>query len=237
MNTQRICRFALFGLVALAALAWSRSATQAQPGGMPFPPMQGVLDQTDLAPSPTVHLLTPMRSAQECRTWLKLHTTSLSFPKETTLEDAIKAIRSSTRGRGKDDPAIPIYIDPLGLQAAEKTMKSTVQFDVEDIPLASSLNLILSQLGLIFRVKADGLLIITNEGDETVPDDPSALILDNLSKLRSDVTALRLEIFALREGNSTAQKPEPAGGKDTVRGKSSGVGIRSVTPERRKSNN
>lgn len=127
------------------------------------------------------------------------------------MDDLIKAIRSATKGKSIDDPPIPIYLDPLGLQMADKTMNSPIQWDVEGIPLAASLPLILKQVGLQFHVVPNGLLMISAVTSEDAPADPSALILDNLSMLRDEVATLRAEIFALRRGDPKTSKPQIEG--------------------------
>ncbi|HKI17391.1 MAG TPA: hypothetical protein VKA15_05905 [Isosphaeraceae bacterium] len=56
-------------------------------------------------------------------------------------------VKSSTKS--PTYPAgIPIYVDPVGLQEAEKSMTSTVTIDLEQVPLRASLRLLLQQLGL-----------------------------------------------------------------------------------------
>ena len=50
----------------------------------------------------------------------------MKFQEETPLEDVIKHIREATKS--SDMPAgIPIYVDPVGLSEADKTMNSTVR--------------------------------------------------------------------------------------------------------------
>src|SRR5207248_1636167 len=49
---------------------------------------------------------------------------SMSFPNETPLEDVLKYIKSATTS--PKDGGIPIYVDPIGLQEAEKSMSSPV---------------------------------------------------------------------------------------------------------------
>jgi len=188
-------------VAALGCLAWSLSPSQAQQGGLFFP-QTGAFGETNLFSLPTVHLATTIRTSQEARTWLKLHATTLVFTKDTSLGDLIKAIRSATKGKSVDDPPIPIYLDPLGLQMADKTVDSPIQWDVEGIPLAASLPLILKQVGLQFHVMPNGLLMISAVTSEDAPADPSALILDNLSMLRDEVATLRAEVFALRRGDT-----------------------------------
>jgi len=91
---------------------------------------------------------------------------SMSFANETPLEDVLKYIKSATQG--PNDTGIPIYVDPVGLNEAEKTMASQVTLDLEGVPLKTTLRLLLKQLGLTYTVK-DGLLTITSESSEDQP--------------------------------------------------------------------
>ncbi len=91
---------------------------------------------------------------------------SMSFPNETPLEDVLKYIKQATQG--PNDTGIPIYVDPVGLQEAEKTMTSPVQLDLEGVPLKTTLRLLLKQLGLTYTVK-DGMLTITSESSSDQP--------------------------------------------------------------------
>ena len=86
---------------------------------------------------------------------------SMSFNEDTPLEDFLKYIKQATTT--KTYPGIPIYVDPVGLQEAEKSMTSTVRgMDLEGIPLRRTLQLALKQLDLIYFVD-DGLLYITSK--------------------------------------------------------------------------
>ena len=91
---------------------------------------------------------------------------SMSFANETPLEDVLKYIKSATQG--PNDSGVPIYVDPVGLNEAEKTMTSPVTLDLEGVPLKTTLRLLLKQLGLTYTVK-DGLLTITSESSEDQP--------------------------------------------------------------------
>jgi hypothetical protein len=89
---------------------------------------------------------------------------SMSFNAETPLEDVLKYVRQATTS--KTYSGIPIYVDPLGLQEAEKNMTSTVRnMDLEGVPLRRTLQLLLQQLDLIYFVD-DGLLYITSASSE-----------------------------------------------------------------------
>jgi len=83
---------------------------------------------------------------------------SMPFENETTLEDAIRYIKQATAG--PNDTGIPIYIDPIGLLEAERTMQSPVTMNLEGVPLKTAMRLLLKQLDLTYTVK-DGLLTIT----------------------------------------------------------------------------
>jgi hypothetical protein len=69
----------------------------------------------------------------------------ISFKNETPLEDVIKFIRARTQSTAFPD-GLPIYVDPVGLQEAEKSLNSTVTMDVTQVPLRTSLRLMLKQL-------------------------------------------------------------------------------------------
>ncbi len=92
---------------------------------------------------------------------------NMSFPTDTPLDDVLKYIRATTKGPAFPD-GLPIYVDPIGLQEAERSLNSTVVMDVGQVPLRTSLKLILKQIGLTYRVK-DGLLTITS--DDSVNED------------------------------------------------------------------
>ncbi len=81
----------------------------------------------------------------------------LSFPKETPLDDVLKYIKQATTTA--TFPGIPIYVDPLGLREASRSIQLTVQIDRHDVPLKTSLQMILRQVGQSYLVK-DGYLLI-----------------------------------------------------------------------------
>ena len=91
----------------------------------------------------------------------------MSFPKETPLEDVLKYVRASTQSPAYPE-GIPIYVDPVGLQEAETTTSSPVAINLTQVPLRTSLKLVLGQLGLAYVVR-DGLLHITSATSEDLP--------------------------------------------------------------------
>jgi RNA polymerase sigma factor (sigma-70 family) len=94
---------------------------------------------------------------------------SMSFANETPLDDVLKYIKQATTSPKYN--GIPIYVDPIGLQNAERSMNSTVQIDLEGVPLRRTLQLILTQLGMAYFVQ-DGILVITSEDDAKDPLPP-----------------------------------------------------------------
>jgi hypothetical protein len=86
----------------------------------------------------------------------------MEFASETPLEDVIKYIKEQTKEPG--GKGIPIYVKPRGLQEAEKTFTSPITLEMEDVPLRTTLRLLLAQLGLDYRVR-DGMLYISSRSE------------------------------------------------------------------------
>jgi hypothetical protein len=99
----------------------------------------------------------------------------MHFRQETPLNEVLKYIRESTRDA--KFPGIPIYVDPLGLQTAGRSMNSTVTIELDAIPVKDALRLCLKQLGLGFNVRS-GFLLISNEDTATIPayEDPEQVV-------------------------------------------------------------
>jgi hypothetical protein len=122
----------------------------------------------------------------------------MQFANETPLDDVLKYIKAATTK--KDRAPIPIYVDPQGLHDAERSMNSTVQIDLEHIPLKTSLRLILKQLGLAYCVR-DGVLIISSvagiceelaeQASELQVTDPSAAGSMMEEKIMEMITQMR----------------------------------------------
>ena len=63
---------------------------------------------------------------------------SMSFANETPLDDVLKYIKQATTT--KTYSGIPIYVDPYGLQEAERSLNSTIQIDLDGVPLEGRSN-------------------------------------------------------------------------------------------------
>ena len=88
---------------------------------------------------------------------------SMTFPHETPLDDVLKYIKQATTTPTYS--GIPIYVDPVGMQEAERSINSTIMIDLECVPLRRTLQLMLTQLGLAYFVE-DGILVITSQDSE-----------------------------------------------------------------------
>src|SRR4029077_15516697 len=85
-------------------------------------------------------------------------------------DDVLKYIKQATTT--STFSGIPIYVDPLGLQEAERSLNSTVTIDLEGVPLRRTLQLILAQLQLQYQVE-DGMIYITSQDSENLTLAPS----------------------------------------------------------------
>ncbi|WP_165064144.1 RNA polymerase sigma factor [Paludisphaera rhizosphaerae] len=86
---------------------------------------------------------------------------AMIFPNETPLEDILKYVKQATDA--PNDDGLELYVDPQGLQEADKTLTSPVALEVEGVPLRRTLQLLLDQLGLVYFVE-DGMVVITAAG-------------------------------------------------------------------------
>jgi hypothetical protein len=95
----------------------------------------------------------------------------MRFREDTPIEEILQYIQGATRG--PDGKGIPIYVDPIGLQEAEKSMSSTVSLvDLEGVPLKTSLRLCMDQLGLRYEVSG-GMVQITAADQSSWREDDS----------------------------------------------------------------
>ena len=200
--------FVLAGLLALSIGTRPSLKAQQSPASIASASIGGAFGggsqkENEMGPPP-VYLPAPPMTLAETKTRLKLHDkVPMHFPPNTSLETVKKYLEESTKDPRDFPDGIPTYVDPQGLADADKTMASTVAFDLNHVPLETSLNLVLKQVGLTYRVNKDGLLIITSLSDsETLltPADLDQEILSSLSALREEVRTLRAEVHLLRSG-------------------------------------
>ena len=142
----------------------------------------------------------------------------MSFANETPLDDVLKYIKQATTTPTYN--GIPIYVDPVGLQEAERSLNSTIQIDLEGVPLKTTLRLILKQLGLAYYVE-DGYLVIASE-DAAEKRMPPALRKKVEQAKRGELTASEMkeliEVFKLRKEvlRMAAEAPPGSNGDPTA---------------------
>ena len=152
----------VLGLLTLFTLTTVPAPARAQFGGMGAadPKPEGDV-QIVLVPKHPAH---PVPAAV-ARTWLKLlKSVDFPFAQETPLEEVLKFIADVAREKGpdgKDESLFIFYVDPIGLQEAEKTMTSPVVMDLKQVSIATGLELALKQLGLVLNIHKDGIVEIT----------------------------------------------------------------------------
>ncbi len=121
---------------------------------------------------------------------------SMSFKEDTPLEDVLKYVKQATTT--KTYGGIPIYVDPRGLQEAEKSMTSTVRnMELESIPLRRTLQLLLNQLDLMYFVD-DGILYITSKESK----------MERLGPAMPEPSPLRLKLEKAARGEFTKEEME-----------------------------
>jgi hypothetical protein len=88
---------------------------------------------------------------------------ALTYADGAHLEQVLKEIKQRSTGLPKLKAGIPIYVDPIGLQEAEKSMTSPVRrpSPVNRLTLGEQLRSLLGPLGLGYVVK-DGFLMVTS---------------------------------------------------------------------------
>ncbi len=101
---------------------------------------------------------------------------SMPFPTETPLGEVLDYVKAATKS--EDYNGVPIYVDPVALVEADKTLSSTVTLDIEGVPLRKTLAIALAQLGLTYYVD-DGLVQICGAKDPR-EDDSAAVINQQL---------------------------------------------------------
>jgi hypothetical protein len=94
----------------------------------------------------------------------------LTYPDGASLEDVLKELIRITTGKPKLPSGIPIYVDPVGLQEAERTMESPVRKpeSAAQLTLGEHLRRILEPLGLAYVIK-DGFLMVTSTESVDAP--------------------------------------------------------------------
>ncbi len=201
MRTRLVLVIAFAALIVVALRIGLDARAQA-PFTHDFGPDVDAPPRRSLAAQPTPKRPLTPRAA---KTWEKLgKDLDFSLAKETPLEEVLKYIKEATGG--KNDPGIPIYLDPVGLQEAEKTPTAPVTLDLKDIPIKSGLELITKQIGMRFFVRDDGILVITSEHYDESLTEPDPDLADALRALKDEIAALRRDLSSVETGNGPTGK-------------------------------
>jgi hypothetical protein len=104
---------------------------------------------------------------------------AVPYPDDAPLDEVLKEIKKQTTKHPKlpkIPTGLPIYVDPIGLQEAERSTNSPVRRPpaADALPLGAHLRRILEPLGLGYVVK-DGFLMITSKDPL---DDPIGAYMD-----------------------------------------------------------
>jgi hypothetical protein len=147
-------------------------------------------------------------SLEATKVWLKLQQKiPMPFSEPTSLGDLVKYIQASTVNKEDSPDGIPIYLDPIGLQDADKTIADTITMNLKGVPLATTLKLAVTQLSLMYRIHPDGFLFITSTASEESREEFDTRLLNEISTLRRQMGMLTREMRILR---GAALRPDPA---------------------------
>ncbi|HEU5115113.1 MAG TPA: hypothetical protein VFT74_00405 [Isosphaeraceae bacterium] len=204
------------GLIGLLA-AWSSGRATPIPPSVVVPAVAyggfgGGAAEESLPESGPVYIQSPV-TEKAAQVWLKLQQpVEFPFANETPLEDLLKYVQSVTAekdGETSSDDGILVYVDPVGLQEADKTMQSPIMMNLGPVPLSYGLRLALRQLDLAFHVEPEGVLFITYKDAMDRPGDPVPLLLDEVLAARREVHQLRQDVADLK-ALLIAKQPPPA---------------------------
>jgi hypothetical protein len=185
-------RIAVACASAVAVAAWMLPGLKARvaapaPAGMAGGAASGVEDDS----VPRIYYKAPF-TTEEAATWARLQKKApMNFAQETPFEDFLKYLHAAAANKDDAD-GLMIYVNPVGLQEAEKTMASPITLNLANVRLEKALRLVLDQLDLAFRVDADGLLMIDFKSSKNADrDDVNAMILDKLDAIEKQIARLR----------------------------------------------
>ena len=136
----------------------------------------------------------------------------MHFPDWSPLEDVLKHIATETKALDPNGRGIPIYVDPSGLDAMERTMQSKVLIDVEGIALKNSLQRCLNQLDIDFAVR-DRVLMITAKGQALPAYEDPFLIVGHclLALIAAGLGGVLAPLVSDTRGRQFASSRDPTG--------------------------
>jgi len=99
----------------------------------------------------------------------------MAFPDKTPLGVVLRHFKNAT-SKGRNDPGVPVYLDPIGLQEAKRSLASTVTINGGQTPLKIALQQVLDQLGLAYVVRDDVLIISSRKGVDREQNETTAVL-------------------------------------------------------------
>lgn len=130
----------------------------------------------------------------------------LPFGEPTRLEDVARVLGERL--------GAPVVLDRAALTRRELTPDDTVQLGLDGVRLKTSLQLLLDQVGLTYRVvPEDNLLVLT---DDEGADEPYRRILGELEILHREVHELRDVVEALYDETAPPEGGDPPMRKPTI---------------------
>ncbi len=99
----------------------------------------------------------------------------MEFPRKTPLSEVVASLKKSTST--PDNPGIPIYVDPIGLQEADHPPDPKITIELGGVPLKVALRAALEPIDMDYVVQ-DGVLWITSSDSGYSPFD-EALMQDD----------------------------------------------------------
>lgn len=208
-------------LIVSAAVCWLSNRSIASTKGAP---QSGAANQPQMiggqiaeAPAPegpvksSPHLLVP-KTPVGFAAWQALQT-KIDFPfaVETSLEKALSHIKEQLAKSSAHGAPINLYVDPVGLTEADKSLGSPVILDLKGVPAGTGLAILLAQLGLAYYVQDDGIVLIEPTGSDEFPSDPHAEVLKEIRELRSQIRELRSMVLGARSQVLAPPPPRPLG--------------------------
>ncbi len=115
----------------------------------------------------------------EARTWMVLHEEiPLHFPGPTPLGRVLGRVEEAASGKMPTGARFRLRVDDAGLRASRCTLESTVSYSCDNVPLCTSLYLMLREMGLCFWVAGDGVVTVTGiarPGEGVLMDEADAI--------------------------------------------------------------
>lgn len=200
------CKLVGLGVVSLAVMF---AVVPASPTGAVYGGGGGGVSQRaeSLPEAPRIHFAQPITEHAAKTHVLLARRSDFTMENEIPLQDFLRYVQDQTAS-GEGEPGVSIYVDPIALLEAERTLQSPVTLSLRDVPISKALELTLRQLELAYRVDPEGFVTIVSAETEDL-DDPMAYLLDEIHALREEIAALRTTV----EASSKAQTGLPQSGQ------------------------